>query len=396
MYRGTLPGGETFLVKLGNVAAYLDSGLTNGITYYYKVAASNSLGQGQNSTEAYAMPATIPTEPLNLQAIPGNAEVVLTWSAPATDGGSPVTNYVVYRGASSGGETRLTEIGNVLTYTDVGLVNGQTYYYQVTAKNVAGEGPPSNEASATPATVPGAPTSLSAVAGNGQLTLNWIAPADDGGFPITNYAVYRGVTSGGETLLIEVADVLTHTDTGLVNGQKYYYEVSAQSNEANATPFAPPNQPPTCAIATPSAGDMISGIYTVSGSASDPDGAVEYVEVRIDGGIWIMTTGNSSWSHALDTLGLPDGAHTIYARSYDGANYSDTVNVTVNVNNAAPPHPGEPSVLEQAWFWIVVVAVVIMAVLLLLILLRRRRQMQRVREETSEASAEKTGEEQKK
>jgi len=501
VFRGTTSGGEAFLVKLGNVLTYLDTSLTNGLTYYYTVAASNALGQGQDSVEASATPATFPTEPLSLQAFPGNAEAVLTWSAPATDGGSPitnywvhrgtssgsetrllelgnvlmytdtgllngqpyfykvsaknvvgegpqsaeasvtpsssitapspprsvlatagsaqvtviwtapvsdggspVTNYVVHRGTASGGETRLVEIGNVLTYIDVGLVNGQVYYYQVTAKNIAGEGAPSNEASATPATVPGAPTSLSAVAGNGPAALDWTAPADDGGYPITNYEVYRGTTSGGETLLIELASVLTYTDTSVVNGQKYYYRVSAknsigegaQSNEANATPFAPPNQLPTCTIATPSAGDTISGTYTVSGSSSDLDGTVQYVEVRIDAGIWIRAVGNSSWSFALDTTALADGAHTIYARSFDGADHSGIVNVTVNVNNAAPPHPGEPSVLEQAWFWIAVVVAAFMAVLLLIFLLRRRRKMQNARDETPEASAEKTGESQNK
>src|SRR5207253_2636891 len=84
---------------------------------------------------------------------------------------------------------------DVLSYTDSPLTNGKTYYYKVTAVNEVGEGPPSNEASATPVsgqTVPSPPRSLSAAAGDARVTLGWLAPSSDGGSPITNYTIYRG------------------------------------------------------------------------------------------------------------------------------------------------------------------------------------------------------------
>jgi hypothetical protein len=99
---------------------------------------------------------TPPGAPTGLAASPGNGQVSLSWSAPASNGGVDITSYRVYRGTSSGSETLLTSggcsgLGAVLSCTDGGLTNGQTYYYKVSAVNALGEGPQSNEASATPA-----------------------------------------------------------------------------------------------------------------------------------------------------------------------------------------------------------------------------------------------------
>src|SRR5438309_3044673 len=211
-------------------------------------------------------PPTPPSAPQNLAATGGNAQVTLTWQAPASDGGSPITNYKIYRGLAPTTETLLTTVGNVLTYTDSAVTNGLTYYYQVSAANSPGEGAKSNEASATPnqtpppPSPPSAPTNLVATAGNAQVGLTWQAPASNGGSPITNYRIYRGTSSNGETLLATIGNVLTYTDTAVTNGVTYYYQVSAvnkigrghRSNEASATPSAPPPPPPDFGIsATP-------------------------------------------------------------------------------------------------------------------------------------------------
>ena len=101
-----------------------------------------------------------PTKPLNLQATGSPGSITLTWEHPSSDGGSPITNYHIYRGIVSGEETFLYEAGNVLSYVDKGLKLNQTYYYQVTAVNAAGEGPRSNEADATPNEPPNPPLKL--------------------------------------------------------------------------------------------------------------------------------------------------------------------------------------------------------------------------------------------
>lgn len=98
----------------------------------------------------YATDITVPSQPLNLNATSGDKQITLTWNASASDGGSPINGYTIYRGNISGGETILATLGNVLTYTDTAVVNGQTYYYKVSASNVMGEGPLSVEIAAIP------------------------------------------------------------------------------------------------------------------------------------------------------------------------------------------------------------------------------------------------------
>src|SRR5216117_2553229 len=142
----------------------------------------------------------------------GGSQVTLTWDLPSDDGGAPILLYTIYRGNSSGGESFLITVPLVTTYIDLTVSNGVTYYYQVSATNAVGEGPLSNEASATPnppATVPGAPRNLQASPGDGQVALTWQAPSDDGWSPILLYTIYRGMISGEESFLITVPVVTT-------------------------------------------------------------------------------------------------------------------------------------------------------------------------------------------
>jgi hypothetical protein len=154
VYRSTSPGGEgSTPVGAAVSSTFTDTGLTNGTTYYYKVAAVNAVGTGPQSGEANATPqAAAPTAPLGLTASAGNASVSLSWSVPASNGGSSITGYNVYRGTSAGGEAGTPVATNVTTtsFTDSGLTNGTTYYYKVAAVNSAGTSPQSSEASATP------------------------------------------------------------------------------------------------------------------------------------------------------------------------------------------------------------------------------------------------------
>jgi fibronectin type 3 domain-containing protein len=114
----------------------------------------NTVGEGTASNEAAATPATAPatrpTAPLNLAAVAAKGKgISLSWSPPASNGGAPISGYVIYRGATPGSEVRLTSVGSVTSYKDTSVTRGATYYYEVAAVNSAGEGPRSSEASAT-------------------------------------------------------------------------------------------------------------------------------------------------------------------------------------------------------------------------------------------------------
>jgi titin len=273
VYRATTSGGETLLTTLGAVTSYTDSTTANGTAYYYEVSAVNAVGEGALSNERSATPSTVPGSPSLTSAGAGNGQVSLAWSAPGSNGGSTITGYKVYRGTTSGSETLLTTLGNVTGWTDAGAANGTTYYYEVAAVNAAGQGAVSNERSATPATVPGAPTLTSATAGNGQVSLAWSAPGSTGGSPITGYRVYRGASSGSETSFMTLGNVTTWTDSSAANGTTYYYEVtainapgeSAASNERSATPSAPATVP-----SSPTLSSAVGGNGSVSLSWAAP------------------------------------------------------------------------------------------------------------------------------
>jgi hypothetical protein len=227
--------------------SYTDNAVTNGTTYSYTVTATNSAGAGPASNTATATPEPVaPSAAQNLKAAAGNQTVTLTWSAPASDGGAPPVTYSVNRnGSLLAGATGLT----TLSYADNTVTNGTTYSYTVVASNSVGPGPASNTATATPtagATIPGAPSLSASPANPRGVRLTVTAPANNGGSPVTQYQIYRGTSSGGETFDGTVncsSSSCTFKDPkSTSSGVTYYYKAYATngvgtgpaSNEASA------------------------------------------------------------------------------------------------------------------------------------------------------------------
>jgi parallel beta-helix repeat protein len=366
----------------GETETYTISGLDPDTQYWFAIRALDEISNvadPSNSPEATTLVIkTAPTAPESFELAWGDSYVHLTWDAPSDDGNSPVTNYVIYRGTSSGSITFLDEIGDVLEYNDTTATNGIRYYYKVSAKNTVGEGPQTAQESATPATTPSAPQNLQASAGIGYVEITWEAPSDDGGSSISNYRVYRANASGAEIFLIQLSKVLLYNDTDVKEGVTYYYIVRAknslgdgvESSEVFGTPTAPPNILPISGITSLAPGQVLEGTVTISGIASDPEDSLERVEIRIDGGQWIEVTGTDTWSHDLDTTALSNGDHTISIRSYDGEDYSAEDTVTVEVNNPKPKE--DKTLFEETWFFPLIIVVIIIIVLVLLMAMRKK------------------------
>src|SRR6266480_211959 len=193
-----------------------------------------------------------------------------------------------------------------------------------------------------PPASPSAPRNLIASPGVGRVVLTWQAPVSDGGAPITSYAVRRGTSSGGETILTTVGEVLTYTDAILTNRSPYFYQVSAvnefgegsKSAEVAATPMPSlDSYAPSVAISSPSNNTVLSStIVTLRWTASD-NVAVQRVELSTDGTGWNTASGTTTWS---GTTALHLGTNVIYARATDTSGNQATVQITVTVARYGP------------------------------------------------------------
>jgi Ca2+-binding RTX toxin-like protein len=170
------------------------TGLVNGTTYTLQVRAVNLFGAGALSQPSNAVtPVGLPGTPTGVVGVRGNTTVTLSWTAPLSNGGSPITGYNV-QVRSGTTIIRTDPVGTGTTATITGLTNGTAYRFAVQAVNANGPGAFSAlSAAVTPATTPGAPV-LGAVtqgAAGGALTLNvaWTPPASNGGTAITGYTV---------------------------------------------------------------------------------------------------------------------------------------------------------------------------------------------------------------
>ncbi|MFX0204848.1 MAG: kelch repeat-containing protein, partial [Candidatus Hodarchaeota archaeon] len=202
---------------------------------------------------------TIPNAPQDLSAIADENFIELNWTAPSDDGGSVVTRYNVYRGTESG-EYIFLGLTPKTNFTDSAVEGGTMYYYVITAVNIIGESPFSQEVSVLssgtpeiPTTVPSAPQNLSATTKFKFIELNWTAPNDNGGSIIMSYRIYRGTSSGVYLLIgIVVAPTTSYNDTLILSKTTYFYavtainalgesvfsdEVSATSKRSKITPF---------------------------------------------------------------------------------------------------------------------------------------------------------------
>ena len=285
--------------------------------------------------------ATVPAAPMGVTAAAGNAQVTLNWTAS-----SGATGYYVKRSTTSGGPYTQISTQATASDTDTGLTNGTKYFYVVSAYNSAGQSANSAEVNATPVlAAPSAPTGLAATAGNAQASLSWTATSG-----ASSYHVKRSATSGSETQ-ISAPTSNSYTDTGLTNGTKYFYVVSAvnsggesaNSSEVSATPSAPLTAP-----ATPTGLHATGGNAQVSLSWSASTSAASYNVKRstANGGPYNTAVASPTVTNYTDTT-VSNGTTYYYVVSAvnsagQSANSaqasatpaSPTANVTITINPA--------------------------------------------------------------
>ena len=280
VYRGTASGGEVLVQSGVSGLSFADTGLTNGVTYYYQVTAVNAVGEGIRSSEVSAVPVVVvPQTPINVTATPGDGVVAVSWSASAN-----ATSYNIYRSTDAGNEVLYEQSITATSFNDNNVTNGVTYYYQVSAGNGVGESNLSLESSATPlpplAAVPG---SLAAVGLNGsQIRLTWTEASTS----ITSFTVQRspdGVTF--TTLTTLDGTTVSFTDSnGLVPGITYSYRILA-TNLAGSSSYS--------SVATAAALLQVPFPWTDADIGSPALAGSAYYS---NGTIFVKGSGNDIWN----------------------------------------------------------------------------------------------------
>lgn len=354
-------------------------GLTNGVSYTFRVSAINVVGQGPWSTQtAFSttlVPRTVPGVPTGVVVTgSGDRYVDLAWTAPSSDGGRPIIDYRIQYETSTNGTNwspwAMYETRSVSTTTRVvGLQNGVTYRFRVAAGNDSGVGPNSRPAplvgalSASPSTSSafGSPsTSSSAVvpldvpdkpaislnAGSESFTVT-ATLTDNGGTAVTGwqYTLNGGAWRAAETFTVS-GTTYTFVIPNLTNGTTYAVVARAvnsvgtgvSSDAASTFPYTVPDAPTNLRVTS-----LGNAQVAIAWSAPANNGGESVDSFTVS---YRDVTGNGSWVDAGTTLssrtinGLTNGRtyeFRVLATNARGASaWSDTITAIPRTLPGAP------------------------------------------------------------
>jgi titin len=290
-------------------AAAINARLTGDTESFALTATANGLVGSGTLPIAISVPASVPGAPTSLGATAANASVDLSWSAPVWLGGSAITGYRIEM--SDDGSTWTTAVADTAsaatTATVSSLTNGTSYRFRVSARNATGQGAASNVATATPVTVPGAPTAVAATPADRQATVTWTAPGDDGGTPVTGYRV-ETTTDGGTTWTVALADTASTATSavlgGLTNGTTTGFRVSAINAVGVGGPSAPTTTVPRTVPGSPTSVVLTpgNGWVVANWTAPSDDGGSPLTSYRVE----TSTDGGTTWSTVIADSGTTD------------------------------------------------------------------------------------------
>ena len=191
---------------------------------------------------------TAPGAPAIASVVTGDGQATVAFTRPASDGGRPVTGFLV-QVLTGEVEDGLLAVDPTATSVVVrGLTNGESYTFRVQAVNAVGGGEWSApSAPVTPAVAPPAPGGVTATAGVRSATVRWSAPATTGGSPITEYRVQVLVDGVEATEVRGIApDLRSVVVPGLAEGTTHTFRVQAV-NALGSSPYSAASG----AVATP-------------------------------------------------------------------------------------------------------------------------------------------------
>jgi hypothetical protein len=308
------PGGHTGTVYQAGSGNITVTGLSNGTAYTFTVTATNAVGTSGVSLDSSSITTfDVPDSPTNVTATAGDKQATVTFTAPTFDGSSDITGYTV---TSNAGDTLFSTTSPIIV---TGLTNGTTYTFTVTATNAVGISGASASTSVTPSTVPGPPTTVAAVAGNGSANISFTAPTSDGGSSVSSYRATSNPT--GITGFLEQAGSGTITVIGLTNGTPYTFTVTAtNANGIGAASSASVSVIPSTVPGAPTGVNVTAGnaMATVMFDAPDDGGSdiTGYTVTQITptpSGDPVLVNGTSS---PITVTGLTNGtAYTFTVRA---------------------------------------------------------------------------------
>ena len=365
------PAAQTPVLTGSAATAFTVPGLANGTSYTFTVAAINAVGVGADSPPSAAitpvLPAGVPGAPGGVGGAPGNGQVSVTWTAPASNGGSAITGYRITPSVGGTPQAPVLTGSTATAFTVTGLTNGTPYTFTIAAINAVGAGNDSGPSAAvTPVSVPGAPGGVAGVAGNAQVALTWNAPGADGGSPITGYRVTPFIGAVAQAAILTGSVTRTYTATGLQNGTAYTFTVAAlnaagagvdSAASAAVTPNVAATAPdaPTGVTGTP--GNASVALTWTAPPSTGGSAITGYVVTRYIGGVSQGTIASGSAATAFTVTGLTNGtAYTFTVAAVNavgtGAGSGPSTAVTpVTVPGAPTGVAGTAGSLSAALTW---------------------------------------------